>query len=267
MIDLGDVVSLAVDITDANGDAANAGAVAVTITKPDGDSDNVTPSNPAPGRYQISYTPTLPGHHQVRWVATGANAAAFTDSFTVSSPSALLSLTEARVFLNLTSHSDDEELREFVQIATAAASEYCKVDFELATHVEAHDIAPGQSTIILRNPRAISISSVQAFGEALAADEYQLNSTGELVRRVSGASSAAFPAGLGAVTIEYSSGLAATKLTIARHAVREMLRHLWKTQRGSKGAGLPLADEWQSASGYTFPHRVTELLEPLRRIA
>lgn len=267
MIDLGDVVSLAVEITDASGNLADATAVAVTITKPDGVSDSVTPTHPSTGRYEISYTPTEVGHYLVKWVASGANKTAFTDSFTVASSSALISLAEARAFLNLVSRGDDEELRDFVQIATAAASEYCKVAFELATFVEAHDIRPGQTSVILRNPRALSITLVEVLGVPLGTDEYRLNPTGEIVQRISGTAFTPFPSGLGAVVVEYASGLAAAQLPLARQAVREMLRHLWQTQRGSKGNGLPLADDWQSGTGYTFPNRVTELLEPLRRIA
>lgn len=267
MIDLGDVVSLAVDIVDTSGNAADAGAITVTITKPNGDSDALTPARQSQGRYVISYTPTLVGLHLVKWVATGENASAFTDSFTVANPSALLSLDEARRFLNITSRGDDDELREFVQVATSAASEYCRVAFEFTTHNEQHDVAHGQSGVILRHPRAINVISVQMKGETLDPGEYRLNSTGEILQRIAGYGLVPFSSGLGAVTVEYTSGLSAQLLPTARHAAREMLRHLWQTQRGTKGSNLPLAEGWESGKGYTFPNRIVELLEPIRRIA
>ncbi len=74
--DLGDVASLAVAITDSAGAAANAGAVVLTVTLPDGTTVTPTVTNAATGSYTASYTPTLPGRHGVRWVATGANASA-----------------------------------------------------------------------------------------------------------------------------------------------------------------------------------------------
>ena len=81
--DLGDVAALSVAITDTTGAAANAGAVALTITLPDGTTTAPIVTNPATGSYTAAYTPTQSGRFGVRWVATGVNACAFTDTFTV----------------------------------------------------------------------------------------------------------------------------------------------------------------------------------------
>lgn len=84
--DLGDVVSLAVAITDSTGAAANAGAVTCTITLPDDTTDTGTVTNTAVGQYAVVYTPPQSGRYTVEWVATGANASAFVDTFTVAAP-------------------------------------------------------------------------------------------------------------------------------------------------------------------------------------
>ena len=70
--DLGDVATLAVQIKDSTGTLANAGALAATITLPDGTTTTPTVSNPSTGNYQISYITTQLGRHGIRWVATGA---------------------------------------------------------------------------------------------------------------------------------------------------------------------------------------------------
>ncbi len=76
--------TLSILIRDAAGQPANAGAVTLTITLPDG--TTVTPgpiASTTPGVYDYDYVTVQAGRHGVRWVATGANAAAFTDAFDV----------------------------------------------------------------------------------------------------------------------------------------------------------------------------------------
>ncbi len=81
--DLGDVIALAVAITDSTGAAANAGAVTCTITRPDASTVSPAVANPATGSYSVVYTAAASGRYSVAWTATGANASAFTDTFTV----------------------------------------------------------------------------------------------------------------------------------------------------------------------------------------
>src|SRR4029078_8544822 len=122
MFDLGDVVPLRVEIRDTAGALANAGSVAVTVTAPDETSTTPSVGNTSTGVYTATYTPTQIGRHRVRWVATGVNASAFTDVFDVRSGSSiqLFSLTDARAFLHLSKTTNDEELRGWIEAATAA---------------------------------------------------------------------------------------------------------------------------------------------------
>lgn len=83
MYDLGDVVTLTVTVTDPAGVPANAGAITCAITLPDNTTTNPTPSTTGTGQYAVIYTPPQSGRYVVKWVATGANASAFTDSFAV----------------------------------------------------------------------------------------------------------------------------------------------------------------------------------------
>ena len=59
MYDLGDVVSLSVNVVDSAGAAANATAVVCTVTLPDGTTATPDVTNSATGTYTIAYTPTV----------------------------------------------------------------------------------------------------------------------------------------------------------------------------------------------------------------
>lgn len=80
--DLGDVVTLTATIRDDDGQPVDATAVVCTVTAPDA-TTTPTVNNPATGVYTVTIEPATAGRYLARWVATGTNAAAFVDSFTV----------------------------------------------------------------------------------------------------------------------------------------------------------------------------------------
>lgn len=81
--DIGDVVTLTTVIRDLDGDLADAGTVACAVTLPDGTTTTPAVAHDGTGQYSAAVVCTLAGLHVVRWVATGANAGAFTTDFTV----------------------------------------------------------------------------------------------------------------------------------------------------------------------------------------
>lgn len=96
--DLGDVVTLTFEIRDTSGALADATAVTLTVTLPDGTPQPLTPTHPSTGTYQANYTPSATGRYVARLVATGANAGAFTTGFTVTTAESVEPLvTPARV--------------------------------------------------------------------------------------------------------------------------------------------------------------------------
>lgn len=84
--DLGAVVTLSVAITNPAGAPADATAVTCTVTLPDGTTATPTVSHPATGSYTCTYTPAAVGAYRVHWVATGSNASAKVDTFTIADP-------------------------------------------------------------------------------------------------------------------------------------------------------------------------------------
>jgi hypothetical protein len=253
-----------VTVTDSAGAPAAATSVVCTITLPDGTTVTPAVTNPATGSYQVAYTPATVGFYMVAWAASGANASAYRDNFTVSDGSAFISLADAKRFLDIDHTSDDEELRDFIRVATAAVREVTGVQLEPVAVTELHDVHAGQSSLLLRKPFALSITDVSEFGVALDPSTFRLRAGGEWVDKLSGNSLGVFASGINSVQVEYFAGVTGDKLAISQHVVKQMLLHLWQTQRGSKGSGLPLGDgQWNSGAGYSFPNRVKELLAPL----
>ena len=269
--DLGDVVALGITITNTAGTAQNATAVVCTLTLPDGSTLTPTVTNSGAGLYDIAYTPTLSGRHLIRWVATGTNASAFTDEFTVRSLDTLpvISYDMALSHLNIPAASaDEEELRRFIDAAQDLAENYMGVVLGRRTLTQSYD---GQvDHIRLRSPKAISITSVVESGVTLSSNQYKLDPTGQRIYRLttSAVSDYNYGAygywanGVDAVTVTYVAGYSVTPPAV-QQGVLEILRHLWQTQRGAAtvmsrmGAG----DDFYSTPTYSLPRRAMELLD------
>ena len=271
--DLGDVVALGITITNSAGTAQNATSVVCTVTLPDG--STVTPSvtNSGAGLYDIAYTPSLSGRHLIRWVATGTNASAFTDEFTVRDLTTLpvISYDMALSHLNIPAASaNEEELRRFIDAAQDLAENYVGAVLGRRTLIEVYD---GQTDVLrLRSPRAISITTVVESGVTLDSSQYQLDPTGQRLYRLTTSTISAsssfgaygyWASGVNAVTVTYVAGFTVTPPAV-QQGVLEILRHLWSTQRGAvnvMGRGVS-GDEFYSTPTYSLPRRAMELLDP-----
>lgn len=262
VIDLGDVVTLGVTVHDSAGVLADGGTVTVTVTLPDGSTATPTITHVSTGTYSASYTPATAGRYGVRWVATGANASAYADSFTVSAPALLISLAEAKAFLNITATTNDDELRGMIEAATAAAEEWTGRVLANTTITETFD--GGVAKLFLRQPAALSITTVVDNGTTLAASAYRLTKGGESVERVSGSQPYYWTYRVDGISVTYWAGVSGRRLSIANHAVKQMLLHLWQTQRGPRRAQYNAEDSWNSSMGYSYPSRVVQLLQPLQ---
>ena len=259
--DLGDVVALAVEVKNAAGTLANATAVTLTVTLPDGTAATPAVANPSTGKYTASYSPTVAGRHVVRWVATGTNASAFTDAFTVTDASdyGLVGLDDVKRHLNITASTSDEELRAVLFAATAAAEDYLNRPLRRMNKTRTFYSPIGNGRILtLSQPDIASITAITEDGEALTADDYDADLNAGIVRRVGNAWE--YPTVVQYVTVGLDS-------PAIRQAVLELCRHLWETQRGSlplMPRGVDGMDTYNPAMSYSLPRRVTELLAPHR---
>lgn len=271
--DLGDVVALGVTITDATGTPANATTVVATITTPTGTTTTPSVTNSGTGLYDVSYTPSSSGRYLIRWVATGTNASAYMDDFSVRDNThiSIVSLDEVKSHLNIpASNTDlDEELRRFVDAATDLAENY--VGCVLGRQVFTDELYDGNTDIIrLRNPRALSITSVYENGQLISSENYSLDPTGQRLSRITTGSISGpnyfgiWSPGANSVKISYISGFI-NPPAAAKQGVLELVRHLWQTQRGAMNVLTrnQSGDDFYPTATYSLPRRCMELLDQM----
>jgi len=271
--DLGDVVALGITITNSAGTAQNATAVVCTVTLPDGTSATPTVTNSGAGLYDIAYVPSQSGRHVIRWVATGTNASAFTDEFTVRDLTTLpvVSYDMALEHLNIPAASaNQEEIRRFIDAAQDLAENY--VGAVLGRRTITSEKYDGNTDVLrLRNPRAISISSVYENGDLLDSSQYLLDPTGQRLYRLTTSSLSSttygaygyWAAGVNSVSVTYVAGYTVTPPAV-QQGVLEILRHLWQTQRGVTNvmSRTGTGDDFYTGATYSLPRRAMELLDP-----
>lgn len=269
--DLGDVVALGVTIKDANGNPANATNVVATITQPDGSTVLPTVVNTATGLYDINFTPTQFGRYTIRWVATGANASAYADDFTVRdyTKMGIVSLDEVKAHLNISTSALDEEIRRFIDAASDLAENY--VGCVLGRETIASELHNGNTDVlVLRHPRAISVTSVYERGTLLSASDYTLDPNGQRLYRVTSGTFnnpnyfGVWAPGVNAISVTYVAGFTNPPPS-AKQGVLEIIRHLWQTQRGSTNVLTrnQTGDDFLPTATFSLPRRAMELLDPI----
>jgi hypothetical protein len=270
--DLGDVVPLGITITDSTGANANASAVTCTITLPDGTTSTGSVTNPSTGLYNCDFSPSQTGRHAVRWVATGTNASAYVDDFLVRDFAELgiVGLAEAKEYLNIpaTDTTNDEELRSFIDSASDLAESY--VGQVLGRRTFTNELYDGGTEFIrIRNPKALSITSVYENDALVSSSNYVLDYTGQRLYRIGSGTLYAtnsygyWTAGMNNVKITYVAGYVNPPMA-AKQGVLVIIKHLWETQRGAMNVmGRVLGgDELYSTPTYSLPRRAMELLDP-----
>lgn len=261
--DLGDVIPLSVRITDATGVLADAGSVSVTITLPDGTVVVQGPiASTSTGVYDYDFPSTLAGRHNVRWVATGINAAAFTDAFDVQpvDGGSFISLADARHHLKKSSSTDDEQLRPVVDTACSLIRERMG---EVAPVTVVADRRPHRGVVVLPTRPVIAITSVMrlpglavvpAADAAAGVAGWTLESA-EGVLSVTGVS--------GSLRITYRAGRSPLPPTF-RLAALELVAHLWRGSQHNQAGGRPALGDTDllaaSVRPFAMPYRVMELL-------
>lgn len=260
--DLGDVVPLSVTVTDPAGQPANAGAVSLIITLPDGTTTTVAPvSSTSTGVYDYDYATVQAGRHHVRWVATGANASAFTDSFDVqpADDGDFISLVDAKAHLKKSAPADDEKLRQFVSAACQMITDRMG---QVSPLTVVADRRLHRCRIVLPARPVISIVSVQQLpGLAAIAQADAGTGTGgwtlesaEGVLSVTGWS--------GRIRVTYRAGRTPLPADF-RLAALELVSHLWRTSQLNAGGGRPAVGVDETivpGVSYALPYNVRQLL-------
>ena len=269
--DLGDNVYLTWNTVDSFGNAVNPGTVTLNITQPDGTTSSVTTATSTTGTYTASFLPTLTGRHILAWAATGSYPQAFSDVFEVRDINdiGIVGYDEVLEFLNIPAASANEnEVRRFIDASTDLAETY--VGQVLGRRTFTNELYDGGTEFIrIRNPKAISITSVTENGLSVSASNYVLDYTGQRLYRIGSGTLYAtnsygyWTQGMNNVSITYVAGYVNPPMS-AKQGVLEIIRHLWQTQRGAINvmSRTNSGDELYSTPTYSLPRRAMELLDP-----
>ena len=269
--DLGDKVYLTWNTVDPTGAAVNPGTVTLNITLPDASNVSVTTATSTTGTYTASYLPTQVGRHIIAWAATGSYPQAYSDIFEVRDINdiGICGYDEVLEYLNIPSASANEnEVRRFIDAATDLAETYVGQVLGRRTYTdELYD--GGTEFIRIRNPKAISITSVYENGALVSSNAYNLDYTGQRLYRIGSGTLYAtnsygyWTGGFNNIKITYVAGYVNPPMS-AKQGVLEIIRHLWQTQRGAINVmgRTQTGDELYTGSTYSLPRRAMELLDP-----
>lgn len=267
--DLADPIPLSVTIyDDVTGAPVNAGAVSLTVTHVGSNTPyTLSVTNSSTGTYSATFTPTLSGYYKVRWVATGVNASGYSDAFHVydATPNYLISLADARSVLRLTSTTQDEDLRPYLEAVTEVVEEHLGETVVPRTFVEDYEDVQSNrwgTSLSLRHTPVLSVASIVSVSGLFTWDPLSFHvdkTTGLLTSLPS--TYALF----GDLTITYMAGYSVIPAKIQK-AAGIIVQHLWQTRRGAAGAAVPAGMEntmhgsGRLGWGYAIPNAALELL-------
>ncbi|WP_405149439.1 hypothetical protein OG589_14525 [Sphaerisporangium sp. NBC_01403] len=260
MFDLGDLVPLSIQIRNAAGQPEDATSVSVTITLPDGTSETHGPiPSSGAGAYDYDYPTMQAGWHGVRWLATGLNASAFTDSFDVApaAGAAFISVGDARQHLR--KDVDDEQLRWYVATACQMITDRMGV---VSPTVVVAERRAHRGTVVLPTRPVIAITSVQRLPglEVVPADDAATSARGWTLESPEGLLSVS---GSSLVRVTYLAGRNPLPPNF-RMAALELVAHLWRGSQHNQAGGRPPLGDGDALSAsvrpFAMPYRVLELL-------
>lgn len=262
--DLGATVRLTADCRDPGGNLATAATVSVTVTLPDGTTASPTVAETSTaGEYRADYPTVAAGRHTVRWVFTGP-AHAYTDVFDVreADPPAVMSLATGRKHLNKVDHTDDDEIRDWIEATTRAVEQFVgPVVPRLVTETVRFTSA---RTVALTQIPALSLTEVVSLrtgGPTYAVEDLDLDLDTGLLEAVGGGVL------YGPWRVTYRVGRLAVPANF-RNAAKIILQHLWRTRQGpgrpQRGTDDYDVTEPLPGLGFAIPNRAVQLLDPDR---
>lgn len=257
-VELGDVLpGFAYTVTsNATGALVDPTTFTVTLTDPSGAVRPVTLVHPAAGLYTATYVADLPGRWTAVGTATGNGAdGARTLVWDVEAAAGIISLADAKSHLGVEATSNDDEIAWAILVASELAERITDKAMRRRTLVETY--AGGGGALLLRHSPVLSVTSVTEDGTA--ASGWVLDgAAGVLWRSSNGAQ--AWGGGVQGVTVTYVVGMDVVPAPL-RHGVRELVRHLWESQRGGFNlrGGEP-SEAYFTEALSTVPKRIWELL-------
>lgn len=165
----------------------------------------------------------------------------------------VLTLALAKTHLNITVSTFDAELQTFIDSAEAVIGQHCG---PLTSTPTTARVVPHDTRLPLPVTPAIDLTSVTpADGAALTLSDLYLNTAAGVVTYNAGTS---FTARY--YTVVYNAGRSSVPADLLL-ADKELVRHLWATQRGSTARPGPAGSDTPGAA-HMLPFRVSELISP-----
>lgn len=170
----------------------------------------------------------------------------------------VVALAEVKTHLNLTVSTHDAEVQSFIDAAESAIGERVG---PLASTTQSVRVRGESRSLVLPVAPAVSLTSVTPpDSSALTLSDLYLDEGAAIVRYESGGTFSARH-----YDVVYEAGRAVCPADL-KLAVKELVRHLWTTQRGA--TARPGSRESEAASNtlpgaaYVFPFRVEQLISP-----
>jgi uncharacterized phiE125 gp8 family phage protein len=269
--DLGDVIRLTYnDLMPDGVTLANATTVTLTITLPDGSTVTPTVQNPpaTTGVYIYDYQTTQSGRHLARWVATGTNPGAQSQSFNVLAldPGYIVPLDDIKDQLDLsdTLPAEDEELRKYLGAASAIVEALTGRTIVQRSFTEELRVSPVDQAVILSHIPVATVSSIvkvdDPAGATWTGSQVHVEPSGRMFATNGN------PSLSGSVTVTYTAGQTVIPDTCIL-ATAMIVQHLWRTHRGAAGGFMPgfggaSGDDTVTVAGFSYavPRKVIEIL-------
>lgn len=272
-VDVGQIYPAQYAVAGADGQPENAGTITLTVTLPDRTTATPEPDNPEEGQYVANFLMTQEGLYRFTWSTTSPTTSK-TDYQQARAFRSIISLEDARNWLNQQDTSRDETIRSVMAAATTATEKIvgtCVIrDFTnewiSGGYKEVLGVLHGP---IIDDTSPVSVASVWPGGPSW-------DNTGAspdiIVNPEAGTLRAADMLGFwwGPWHASYTGGRAVIDDGIIQ-GCREILFDLWTPQRGAHGdqdyPDMQEATQWefQLPAGYHPPPRALGWLEPHRR--
>lgn len=266
MFDLGDTVKLTSRTYDSAGALASAsGAIATTVTLPDGTTATPSGSYTSTGVYTATYVTTQAGRHT--WRSTFAGTIpdqANTDVFNVwpTTNIGIVGLSETKDHLNIdqTNTSQDEELRRTIDGASAVVEGIVGAVARRSI-TEVFSGRGGDKAYLSLAP-AISVTAVVEGGVTLDPAAYSLHGDRAVLYKVAGF----WSRGVNNVSVTYVVGRTIVTGNIL-DGVKDLIRVNFRPQLGGNRSPFDnvteqRAEPGQMRLGFYVPNSVMERLNP-----
>ena len=170
----------------------------------------------------------------------------------------VLTLTLAKAHLNISNATQDVEIQTFIDAAEAVLTKHCGPLTSTATTVRVRGGGPG---LLLPITPAVSLTSVTPVdGTVLTLTDLYLDTRAGVVTYNSG-----FMFSSRFYDVVYNAGRTTCPEDLLM-AVKELVRHMWQTQRGPtrRPGSQPSEGTANTVPGaaYLLPFRVSELIAP-----